>query len=143
MCHEQWISFLAKSHRLVTKKFGKFWIFFLSRKFNKQCKNFGKIAKLLKPLNWFFIKTLVMNQGFVIYVVFFYKAQFHTWDIELHSFIHWPEWTSTPSMGWPLWHTCGWTPTELISGFTLITHTIRSRSYIWVGRLKNRQLLGN
>jgi len=26
-----------------------------------------------------------MNQGFVIYVVVFYKALVHTWEIELHS----------------------------------------------------------
>ncbi len=93
-----------------------------------KCNFLGEIAKLLKPLNWFFFKTLVMNQGFIIYVVVFYKALVHTWEIELHSLAR----VNEPSTGCPLWCTCGWTSTELISSFTSITHTIRSRSYIWV-----------
>jgi hypothetical protein len=38
--------------------------------------------------------------------------------------------TSAPSTGWLLWLSFGWPSTELLPGFILVTHSIRSRSNI-------------
>ncbi len=45
--------------------------------------------------------------------------------------------TSTPSTGCLLLLSCGWTPTELIFGFTLITACVGNRSHIQVDRKWN------
>jgi hypothetical protein len=37
---------------------------------------------------------------------------------------------SASSTGCPLWLSCGWISTELIFGFTLVTHSIMNRLYI-------------
>jgi hypothetical protein len=38
--------------------------------------------------------------------------------------------TSSPSTGCLLWLSCGWSSTELLFGFILVTHSINSRSNI-------------
>jgi hypothetical protein len=59
-----------------------------------------------------------------------------------HSLVHHPGQSEpAPSTGCPLLLSCGWTSTELISGFTLVTRSTRSRSSIQVDRKENKGLL--
>jgi hypothetical protein len=47
-----------------------------------------------------------------------------------------PEGTTALSTGCPWWLRCGWTSTKLMSGFTLVTHCVRSMCYMfrWMGK---------
>jgi hypothetical protein len=52
------------------------------------------------------------------------------WDLEKTAPGHSEPATSTPSTGCLLLLSCGWTSTELIFGFTLLTNSVINRSHI-------------
>ncbi len=51
---------------------------------------------------------------------------------QLQSLNLWPEWTktatSTLSITSQLWLSCGWTPTELMLGFTFVTYPVKGKT---------------